>query len=46
MLCGQNDEHFVQYWIDKYNWMCDLHFSLYMFLYVYVAYLDNVAAKS
>jgi hypothetical protein len=26
--------------------MCDLHLSLYMFLYVYVAYSDNVAIKS
>jgi hypothetical protein len=26
--------------------MFDFHFALYMFLYVYVAYLGNIAAKS
>jgi hypothetical protein len=26
--------------------MCDLHLDLYMFLYVYIAYSDNAAAKS
>jgi hypothetical protein len=26
--------------------MCDLHLAIYMILYVYVAYPDNVAAKS
>jgi hypothetical protein len=26
--------------------MCDLHLALYMFLYVYVAYTSNAAAKS
>jgi hypothetical protein len=26
--------------------MCDLYLALYMFLYVYVAYLDNAGVKS
>jgi hypothetical protein len=26
--------------------MCDLYLALYMFLYAYVGYLGNVAAKS
>jgi hypothetical protein len=26
--------------------MCDVHLALYMFLYVYIAYPGNVAAKS